>query len=164
MIHHAVHSARPDVNCVAHSHSLYGRTFSAFGRPIDTISQDACAFHGDLAVYTAFRGVVLDKDEGKAVAVALGKKKAALLQNHGILTCGQTVESAVHWFLSLENCCHGQLMADAAASGRGGAFNLVAEEDAAYTYRAVGSERMGWFSALPQFNIMADESGLEYAM
>ena len=30
-IHHAIHSARPDVNCAVHSHSLYGRTFSTLG-------------------------------------------------------------------------------------------------------------------------------------
>ena len=45
MIHSAVHKARPDVICAAHSHSIYGRTFCALGRPLDITTQDACAFY-----------------------------------------------------------------------------------------------------------------------
>ena len=45
MIHAAVHSARPDVLCACHSHSIYGRSFCALGRPLDIITQDSCAFH-----------------------------------------------------------------------------------------------------------------------
>ena len=45
MIHGAVHEARPDVMCAAHSHSIYGRSFCALGRKLDIITQDACSFH-----------------------------------------------------------------------------------------------------------------------
>lgn len=45
MIHSAVHEARPDVVCAAHSHSIYGRSFCALGRSIDMITQDSCAFY-----------------------------------------------------------------------------------------------------------------------
>jgi ribulose-5-phosphate 4-epimerase/fuculose-1-phosphate aldolase len=45
MIHSAIHDARPDVNCAAHSHSLYGRTFCTLGRELDITTQDSCAFY-----------------------------------------------------------------------------------------------------------------------
>ena len=45
MIHSAVHTARPDVMCAAHSHSIYGRSFCTLGRPLDMITQDSCSFH-----------------------------------------------------------------------------------------------------------------------
>lgn len=45
MIHSAIHAARPDVLCAAHSHSLHGRAFCSLGRPLDIISQDSCAFY-----------------------------------------------------------------------------------------------------------------------
>ena len=45
MIHGAVHKARPDVVCAAHSHSIYGRSFCALGRNLDMITQDSCSFH-----------------------------------------------------------------------------------------------------------------------
>lgn len=92
MIHSAIHAARPDVNCAAHSHSIYGRTFCSLGRKLDTLTQDACAFHNDHVVYDSFNGVVLAEKEGKDIAKCLGDKKAALLQNHGLLTVGATIE------------------------------------------------------------------------
>lgn len=115
-------------------------------------------------MYNSFKGIVLAADEGIAIAKALGNKKAALLQNHGLLTCGDTIEGAVFWFMSLEKCCHAQLMADAAAQGTGGKTIKIDEVDAAYTFKSVGSPRAGWFSAKPTFDMMAHESGIDYMM
>ncbi|KAJ3540285.1 hypothetical protein NM208_g416 [Fusarium decemcellulare] len=162
MIHHAVHEARPDVNCVAHSHSVHGRAFSTLGIPLDIISQDSCAFYNDLALYKSFGGIVLDADEGASIAKDLGNKKAAILANHGLLTCGQTIESAVFWFMSLETCCRVQLMADAAAAGRGIRVMSIQDQEAEYTYKTVGTEIAGWFSAKPTFSIMEMESRDDY--
>lgn len=162
MIHHAVHEARPDVMCAAHSHSLYGRTFCALGRTLDTITQDSCSFHNDHVLYESFNGVVLAAEEGQNIARALGDKKAALLQNHGLLTVGKSIEEAVFWFVSLEKCCHAQLLADAAAAGRGGATVKISEEDAVYTYKTVGTPMAGWFSAKPLFDVIHKESGGDY--
>ena len=161
-VHHAVHTARPEINCVAHSHSIHGRAFCTLGIPLGTITQDSCSFHNDIALYSSFRGIVLAAEEGLAIASALGPKKAALLQNHGLLTCGQTVESTVFWFMSLEKCCQVQLMADAAAGGLGRKTIQIADEDAAYTYQSVGTEMAGWFSAKPTFDMMEFESGEGY--
>jgi len=161
MIHHAIHTARPDVMCAAHSHSIYGRAFSTLGRNLDITTQDACAFHNDLALYTQFNGIVLDEQEGIDISKALGDKKAAILSNHGLLTTGGSVEAAVFWFMSLEKCCHAQLLADAAAAGRGGKTVKINEEDAAYTYKTIGSELAGWFSAQPEFDVMLAEYGKE---
>ena len=45
MIHSAIHEARPDVMCAAHSHTVYGRSFCSLGRPLDITTQDACSFY-----------------------------------------------------------------------------------------------------------------------
>ncbi|KAJ4148959.1 hypothetical protein NW754_000395 [Fusarium falciforme] len=158
MIHHAVHEARPDVNCVAHSHSVYGRAFSTLGRPLDIITQDACAFYNDIVHYKSFGGIVLEAEEAANIAKSLGNKKAAILANHGLLTCGKTVESTVFWFMSLETCCRVQLLADAAAAGRGDQVVKVNDQEAEYTYKAVGTELAGWFSAKPTFFAIERES------
>lgn len=162
MIHHAIHAARPDVNCAAHSHSIYGRAFCTLGREIDIITQDACAFYKDHAVYEQFKGIVLAEEEGQNIAKAIGNRKACLLQNHGLLTCGQTIEATVYWFISLEKCCRVQLLADAAAGGRGVSTIKIDEQDAAFTYKSVGTPRAGWFAAKPIFDIMAKEADPEY--
>ncbi|KAJ9640974.1 hypothetical protein H2201_002210 [Coniosporium apollinis] len=162
MIHSAIHQARPDVICAAHSHSIYGRAFCTLGRKLDTITQDSCAFHNDHVLYESFNGVVLVEKEGKDIAACLGNKKAALLQNHGLLTVGKTVEEAVFWFVSLEKCCHAQLMADAAAAGRGGETVKIGEEEAEYTKKTVGTPMAGWFSAKPLFDVIHKETNGEY--
>lgn len=162
MIHSAIHAARPDVNCAAHSHSIYGRTFCSLGRKLDTLTQDACAFHNDHVVYDSFNGVVLAEKEGKDIAKCLGDKKAALLQNHGLLIVGATIEETIFWFVSLERCCHSQLMAEAAAFPRGEKPIHVGEEEARYTYRTVGTPRAGWFGAKPMFDVIHKETNGEY--
>ena len=105
---------------------------------------------------------MLAEEEGKNIAKALGPHKAALLQNHGLLTCGGTVEEAVFWFVSLEKCCHAQLLADAAAAGRGGETVKIEEKDAVYTAKVVGSAKAGWFSAKPLFDVIHKETGGDY--
>src|ERR1700720_4857457 len=50
-IHSRVHAARPDVVAAAPAHSLYGKSWSALGRLLDPITQDACAFYGDHVVF-----------------------------------------------------------------------------------------------------------------
>lgn len=118
--------------------------------------------HQDHVLYESFNGIVLAEKEGKAIAACLGDKKAALLQNHGLLTVGQTIEAAVFWFIQLEKCCHSQLMADAAAGGRGGVTVKIADDDAAYTYETIGTPSGGFFSAKPVFDVIEKECSADY--
>ena len=162
MIHSAIHKARPDVNAAAHSHSIYGRTFCTLGRKLDTITQDACAFHNDHVVYQDYNGVVLAEEEGKNIAACLGNAKAALLQNHGLLTVGKTIEAAVFWFVSMERCCQSQLLAEAAAGPRGEKPIVIDEADAVCTHGQVGTPIAGYFSAKPLFDVIDKETGKDY--
>jgi ribulose-5-phosphate 4-epimerase/fuculose-1-phosphate aldolase len=115
-IHSAIHKARPDVVSAAHSHSIYGKAWSALGRLLDPISQDSCFFYERHVVFEDFSGIVLDTSEGERIAARLGDKSAAILQNHGILTVGRSVESAVASYVAFENACQTQLLAEAAGS------------------------------------------------
>ena len=85
-----------------------------------------------------------------------------MLINHGLLTVGGTIEEAVFWFVSLEKCCHAQLMADAAAGGRGGQTTKIGNEEALFTYKTVGTPTAGWFSAKPLFDVVHNETGGDY--
>jgi len=93
-IHSQVHAARPDVVAAAHAHSIYGKSWSAMGRLLEPITQDVCAFYEDHALFDDFTGVVLDTEEGKRIAHALGERKAVILRNHGLLTVGHSVDEA----------------------------------------------------------------------
>jgi ribulose-5-phosphate 4-epimerase/fuculose-1-phosphate aldolase len=114
LIHSEIHKARPDVVAICHAHTVYGKAWSAFGRPIEMLTQDACKFYNSHAVYNSFGGVVFAAEEGAQIAKALGPTNiAAILQNHGLLTVGKTVDEAAWLFSSLEHACQGQLLAEA---------------------------------------------------
>ncbi len=151
-IHSQIHEARPDVNAAAHTHSPYGRAFSTLGKLLAPLTQDACAFHGDHTLFDDYTGVVLDVEEGKRIAHALGDTKACILRNHGLLTVGQTVDEAAWWFITLERSCQVQLMADAA-----GDPIPIDEEHAALTQTQVGTSMGGWFSFQPLYDKIVAE-------
>ena len=88
----------------------------------------------------------LRTEEGKRIAAALGDGKAVILQNHGLLTVGGSVDSAAFWFLSLDKTCHAQLLADAASNGSGNKKIMISDEEAAFSYRQVGTEEKGWLA------------------
>lgn len=148
-IHSQVHAARPDVVAAAHTHSPNGRALSATGRRLIPITQDACAFHEDHAIFDDYTGVVLDEEEGKRIAHALGDNKAVILRNHGLLTVGRSVEEAAWWFIAMERSCEVQLKAEAA-----GEVVLIDHDQAVQTRGQVGSELAGWFSFQPMLNLM----------
>ena len=151
-IHSQVHAARPDVVSAAHAHSVYGKTWSALGRLLDPITQDVCAFHGDHALFNDYTGVVLDVEEGKRLAHALGECKAVILRNHGLLTVGQSVDEAAWWFITMERSCQVQLMAEAA-----GKPVLIDADQAAVTAGQVGQHIAGWFSFQPLYDRIVRE-------
>lgn len=151
-IHSQIHMAHPEVTAAAHAHSVYGKSWSSLGRLLDPITQDACAFYNDHVLFDDFTGVVLDDSEGTRIAAALGDKKAAILQNHGLLTVGQSVDEAAWWFITMERSCQAQLMAEAA-----GKPVLIKDEYAAQTHGTVGSTLAGWFSFQPLYSVIVAE-------
>jgi ribulose-5-phosphate 4-epimerase/fuculose-1-phosphate aldolase len=151
-IHSQVHAARPDVVAAAHSHSIYGKSWSTLGRTLDPITQDVCAFYGDHGLFDDYTGVVLDLEEGKRIASALGDSKAVILRNHGNLTVGHTVDEAVWWFITMERSCQAQLLAEAA-----GTPVLIDKDMAALTAGQIGSHYGGWLSFQPLYERIVGE-------
>ncbi len=143
-IHCAVHAARPDIMAAAHAHGPYGKTLSALEMTVEPLTQDACAFYEDVGVHDSYTGVVLDPEEGKRIGHALGDHKAVILRNHGMLTVGETVDSAAWWFLTLERTAQSQLMAYAAGNPR-----QIGHDEAVLTRGQVGHEFAGWFQFQP---------------
>ncbi|KAJ7678023.1 class II aldolase/adducin domain-containing protein [Mycena polygramma] len=162
MIHSAIHAARPDVMCAAHSHSVYGKAFSALGRTLDPISQDACMFYNDHALYSEFNGIVIEEHEGKAIGEALGTKKAAILANHGLLVATPTIEATIYYYFALERACQVQILADTAAAAQGRATIKVTPEKAIETGRVVGSPISGWFGGSMEFMVLEREEGVTF--
>ena len=141
-IHSQVHAAS-DVVAAAHSHSLHGKAWSSLGRLLDPITQDACAFFEDHGLFDDYTGVVLDLEEGKRIAAALGDNKAVILRNHGLLTVGHSVDEAAFWFFAMDRTCQAQLLAEAA-----GTPVHIDADMAAHTHRRL-ARHAGWFGFRP---------------
>lgn len=142
VLHAAVHAEHPDIVAMCHAHSVYGTTFASLGKKLDPISQDACAFYEDHAVILEEAGhVALEVDAGVRVCKAFNGVKAAIHQNHGLLTVSRhSIDAAAFWFIALERCCKQQLLVEAT----GQKPILVPHESARYSHDNVGSEYIGW--------------------
>lgn len=146
-IHSSVHHARPDVAAVAHAHTIHGRAFATLDKLLDPIIQESCAFYGDHVLFDEYKGLVLERSEGEAIARKLGEKRAAILRHHGLLTVGRSIEEAVWWFIAMDRACQMQLLADAAGSPR-----LMPDEEATLAHRQFGNANM----ARHNFTLLAD--------
>ena len=147
-IHSAIHKARPDVVAAAHSHTIYGKTWSAMGRLLDPLTQDACIFYEDHGLFNDYTGVVGELSEGDRIALALEDKKAVILQNHGLLTVGHSIEECVFWFTTMERSCQSQLLAE---STRKELINIDPKIARMTRDFEVGFPLAGYFSAQPLF-------------
>ncbi|KAM5445260.1 hypothetical protein MaudCBS49596_007683 [Microsporum audouinii] len=128
-----IHSAVHKVHAICHAHSMYGKTWSSFARPLEMLNQDVCKFYRAHSVYASYGGVVLAEEEGGLIARALGDGKAAILMNHGLLSVGGTVDEAAYLFGVLERSCQAQLLAEAAAAN-GVEKVFISDEQAAYNF------------------------------
>lgn len=151
-IHSRIHMARPDVVAAAHAHSIFGRTWSSLGRLLDPLTQDACAFYQDHGLLSDYTGVVFETSEGDRIAAALGNYKAVILQNHGLLSVGRTVDEAAWFFVAMERCCQSQLLAEAA-----GRPIPIPHESALIAQQQVGNPRVGWFQYQPLWDLISRE-------
>jgi L-fuculose-phosphate aldolase len=117
-IHSEIFRARPEIQCVVHTHAPHAVAFSALKRPFKMVAQRSAIFSDGLPVFNKTTDLIVDKGRGKAVAKSLDKHRALLLQNHGIVTCGESVEEAVFLALSLDQACMMQLWVEAAGGAK----------------------------------------------
>lgn len=147
VLHAGVHEAHPDIVAMCHAHTVYGTAFASLGKKLEPITQDAAVFFEDHVVIDDEAGqVAVEIDAGHKVANAFKGVKAAIHQNHGLLTVSRhSIEAAAFWFIGLERCCQQQLLVDAS----GVTPKLVTPERARYSREHVGSEYIGWLHFQP---------------
>jgi ribulose-5-phosphate 4-epimerase/fuculose-1-phosphate aldolase len=134
-IHHPIHDARADVVGVVHTHTGYGTPFSALCVPLAAMSQEACAFHHDQAVFVGEELDIVGLAAGRRLATALGPNRLLVLANHGLLTVGPTVAQAVAFFVLAERAAEVQVKCP---GGR-----VVSDEAASRTYASIGTPESG---------------------
>lgn len=111
VMHVEVYRARPDVNGVIHGHPTYGTALGATDGRLEYLTHDAVLFAGGVGVYEDGPSLVTTRDQGRAVAAALGGRRAALLRNHGVVVAGEDVPWAVLAAVTLERAVRFQVLA-----------------------------------------------------
>jgi ribulose-5-phosphate 4-epimerase/fuculose-1-phosphate aldolase len=113
VIHGAIHKARPDVACVLHTHTRAGMAVAAMKCGLLPLSQTSIRFVGHIG-YHDYEGPAVDLDERERIVRDLGLHNALIMRNHGLLTCGATIQQAFNTMYQLEMSCRSQVDAMAA--------------------------------------------------
>lgn len=125
-IHSAVHMAREDIVCVAHTHTVAGMAVSSLKDGLLPMTQHSLRFHGRLS-YHDWEGIATNLDERERLVRDLGENYNMILRNHGVMCCGRSVPEAWRALYALEKSCVSQLQAMAIAHGTGRAIKLPSE-------------------------------------
>ncbi|HEX5937811.1 MAG TPA: class II aldolase/adducin family protein [Actinomycetota bacterium] len=116
-IHTEAIAARDDVRAVVHTHAPHAVAFGALETPLVPLSHEGTLFvPPDIARFTHTGDLILTTELGRELAIALGPRNAVLLRNHGIVTVGPDVATAVMTAVLLERACRTQLAAMAAGT------------------------------------------------
>ncbi len=112
VIHSAVHAARPEVQCVLHTHTVDGVAVSAQAGGVLPISQQSLFVLASLGYHT-YEGVALNGDEKPRLVRDLGANTFLMLRNHGLLTVGASIADAFLAMYIFQSACAIQVRAQA---------------------------------------------------
>jgi len=116
-IHSAIHTARPDIQCVAHTHSQNATAICCLEEGFIPLTQMGCMFHDRIATHE-FEGIALDLAERESLVADFGSDNhTMLLYNHGLIVTGPTIAHAITRLYHFEDCAAVQLKAMAAVAG-----------------------------------------------
>ncbi len=112
-IHTEIYRARPDVNCVVHSHPPYATALGSLRQRIRPVSHEGVIFHEGLPLFDYTTVLIRTPELGKEVAKSLGKCRGLLMKNHGSTVVGESIQVATLYAIFLEKACRIQLLATA---------------------------------------------------
>jgi len=114
-IHTEIMRVRADVQSVVHTHAPHAVAFASLEQPLRPISHEGTFFvPPDIARFTQTGDLILTQELGQALAAELGRRNAALMIHHGIVTAAEDIETTVVGAILLERACWKQLVAMAA--------------------------------------------------
>lgn len=111
VMHTEVYRARPDVGSVIHGHPVYGTALGSTDGQLQMLTHDAVLFADGIGDYDDGPALIMNRDQGRRVAMALGSRRAALLRNHGVVIAGEDVRWAVLAAVTLERAIRFQAIA-----------------------------------------------------
>lgn len=114
--HSWIYRARPDVQCIVHTHPFHVAALSMLEVPLIVSHMDTTPLYNDCAFLPKWPGVPVGNEEGEIITAALGDKKAVLLAHHGHVIAGASIEEACSLGVLIERAAKLQLTAMAAGT------------------------------------------------
>ncbi len=109
--HSWLYRARPDVQCIIHTHAIHTAALSMLEVPLEISHMDNCVLYDDVAFLPKWPGVPVGNEEGELISQAIGNKRALLLAHHGLLIAASSIEEACILALAFERAARMQLLA-----------------------------------------------------
>jgi len=161
VIHGCMHEARPEINCVIHTHTRAGVAVSAMKCGLLPISQHAMRVQAEIT-YHDYEGIALYKEEQARMARDLGPSaKAMILRNHGLLALGETVREAFEIMYYLDCAC--QIQIDACAAGMHNVQLMTEQAARTSDEQFHRANRPGGYKDWPALLRMLERRGIKYA-
>lgn len=161
VIHGCMHEARPEINCVLHTHTRAGVAVSAMKCGLLPISQHAMRVQQQ-CTYHDYEGIALDMSERERMAASLGaKSKVMILRNHGLLTLGETVREAFDLMYFLDCAC--QIQIDAMAGGADNVTRMSQRAADTATEQFDRDDRPSTHKDWPALLRLLERRGIDYA-
>ena len=110
MMHSLIYEKRADVNAIIHTHSKYINVLAAMGEDLKAVNY-LIASSGDKVVKTTPYETFGTEKLAEYAVEYLGQRKAVILSNHGLITCGSTLDEAFKISRDLEFCALVQVKA-----------------------------------------------------
>jgi L-fuculose-phosphate aldolase len=111
VLHTEIYRMREDVGAVIHGHPLYATALGATEAKLELLSHDAVLFAEGLAYFEDTAELITEREQGRAVAEALGDRRGVILRNHGIVVADKDVRWAVLSAITLERAVRVQSLA-----------------------------------------------------
>jgi len=133
-----IHRARPDIDCVIHTHTIAGCAVSMQKAGLLPLNQHALQVIGDVA-YHDYEGTGRSLDERTRFLDDFGDKHIMVLRNHGLFIVGRTIAEAFIATYRMERACAMQL----AFQQSGAEFNPLSDAvvSAGYARSSTGAAR-----------------------
>lgn len=112
--HSWLYRARPDVQCIIHTHAVHTAALSMLEVPLEISHMDNCVLYDDVAFLSNWPGVPVGNEEGELISKTIGSKHALLLAHHGLLVAGSSIEEACILAIAFERAARMHLLAAAA--------------------------------------------------
>jgi ribulose-5-phosphate 4-epimerase/fuculose-1-phosphate aldolase len=130
-LHGVIHRYNPHIAAVAHTHPPNTVTWTTFRKLPQTFDQESCLLADEIAIVDEdFTGLAQSEDRVRPYALALGKKPVVLLPNHGAITSGPSIQSALFRMMLLEGICQRNISVASAAQVTGYTPHAIAPEHA----------------------------------